>query len=268
MAVLNTSSAENEFSSDKSFVGELVAGLATVRAKYYYLDDNSFAYQAFASSKEFDLFTTLSYALSQFKPEQLASREEKLAFWLNVYNMLMIHGVIAHNITTSVHDERKFFTDSQYKIGEHTLSLDEIEHGILRGNAKKYLAFSHTFARADARNRLIINIPDPRVHFAFYSACRSSPPWHIYKPEAIDEQLGQAVSALLQRDLNLGAGGASMQIPKFFQWYEDDFGDRARVITLIADYFPDDPQMAIARDNPGRVEFSYLDFDWTLNSHH
>ena len=84
----------------------------------------------------FSRYKYLSYLLQTVEAENL-SRDEKIAFFINIYNVLVIHGTIcflsSNPVNPTVRDG-KFFSRISYKIGDFILSLDDIEHGILRAN--------------------------------------------------------------------------------------------------------------------------------------
>lgn len=264
MTLLNKSFWNNDQYRDKDIPAEFAAGLETIRTGYYHPNTQTFAYTAFANSKDFNHYTTLARALTQYAPESLASRQARLAFWLNVYNMLVIHGVVTHE-SKSVNDISGFFGDCAYQTGPHTLSLDEIEHGVLRGNARKYRGLTVPFGKRDARIGLVIGAPDPRIHFALYSACRSSPVWQVYHPDTLNAQLDTATRDTLGRSVRIEAGRNTLTVPKSLLWYEKDFGNRERILAFVADYVDADTG-AYIRQHADRLTLDYLDFDWTLNA--
>lgn len=55
----------------------------------------------------------------------------------DAYNTLTIHGVISQNeLPESVLKVKQFWRTTAYRIGGHVFSLDDIEHGILRGRTR------------------------------------------------------------------------------------------------------------------------------------
>ena len=60
--------------------------------------------------------------------------DEVTAFFINTYNMLTIDAIVhTGSGTKSVLEIPKFWSNFAYAIGSHVLTLDDIEHGILRG---------------------------------------------------------------------------------------------------------------------------------------
>lgn len=92
-------------------------------------------YSSIKSSSEFHNYETLTLSLQRVDIES-ASREEKLAFFINVYNALVIHANVVRGPATSLWQRYKFFNHSRYIIGGHSYSLQDIENGVLRANRK------------------------------------------------------------------------------------------------------------------------------------
>ena len=67
--------------------------------------------------------------------ETLETDAEKLAFYINLYNVLSMHGVIARGVERSVMEIPSFFRTTAYRVGKYVLTLDDIESGILRRNS-------------------------------------------------------------------------------------------------------------------------------------
>jgi hypothetical protein len=86
-------------------------------------------------------------------PHRFPSDEHRLAYWLNAYNVFTLHAIVAEYPISSVWKTRdgQFFQRRRHRAGGAALSLDDIEHEILRGE----------FA-------------EPRIHFAIklWTACR------------------------------------------------------------------------------------------------
>ena len=77
--------------------------------------------------------------LNKIDLDSFKTKEDKLAFWINIYNALVLHSVINFKITKSVKEKgysgmTRFFSEAAYTIGGYRFSLEEIEHGILRAN--------------------------------------------------------------------------------------------------------------------------------------
>lgn len=78
-------------------------------------------------------------------------REEKLAFFINLYNMMAIHAVLVCGHPVGALERRKFFGDFKYVIGGYTYSLSAIQNGILRGNQRPPYNLMKPFGAKDKR---------------------------------------------------------------------------------------------------------------------
>lgn len=93
----------------------------------------------------------------------LKTREERIAFWINLYNVIVMHDVIELGIRDSVKEVRSFFTRVQYIIGGTAFSPDDMEHGILMGNRRPPDSHFRLFGEGDGRVRYSI----------MHNACRA-----------------------------------------------------------------------------------------------
>ena len=82
-----------------------------------------------------------------------------------------------------VHSRLQFFNTSSYMIGGHQYSLQDIEHGILRGNRKGPGQFKKPFNKGDPRAEAAVHEVDPRIHFALVCGAKSCPPIKTYSAE-------------------------------------------------------------------------------------
>lgn len=243
----------------------LVAAVGGACAAHFDAARNAFDYAGFAQSPEFAELRTAARALADFDCVALRIGL-RLAFWLNVYNALVLHAVVARRAFAGVRTVRDFFTASQYMVGGHIFSLDEIEHGLLRINAAR-LAFGPKPLRRDGpRYALAPYIFDERVHFAMYSACRSSPALAAYRAEGLPEALERATGDYLAAQVRLAADGRALVVPRVFDWYAADFGGKRGVLEFVLSRMRSDDIAAAAERHGLRLRLRYADFDWSLNA--
>jgi hypothetical protein len=65
------------------------------------------------------------------------SCDETTAFWVNLYNAFVQDDLRRH--PERYHDRRAYFSERRHTVAGTDLSLDSIEHGILRHSKWKYL---------------------------------------------------------------------------------------------------------------------------------
>jgi hypothetical protein len=218
-------------------------------------------YAALRASAEFAEATAAARRVAGVEPARLA-RPERLAFWINVYNALALHGVVALDVRRTVWQVWNFFGRVSYRIGGHVLSLDDIEHGILRGNRRRAWPPWPPFRRRDPRRELAVEPLDPRIHFALNCGAASCPPVGVYRAAAIDAELDRAARSFVNQETGLDPRGR-VTCSRLFKWYAADFGPPAALAAFLADHLDDGParRALVAGRPPCQV---YRPYSWAL----
>ena len=93
-----------------------------------------------ASAAYAALRNELAPQLRELDLATLATHEERLAFWINLYNVLIVDAVLTFGTRRSVTEGRlgllAFFRRAAYNVGGQRFSANDIEHGILRGTGR------------------------------------------------------------------------------------------------------------------------------------
>ncbi len=164
------------------------------------------------------------------------SRDEKLAFWINVYNAFTIKLILQHYPVRSIQDisEGKPWDKNWIIIGQQTYSLNQIEHEIIRPIFK-----------------------EPRIHFAVNCAAKSCPPLanQAYTPEGLNALLESQTKSFINNVSYNEINKDAINLSKIFEWYRADFGD---LRSFIAKYSRED----INSD----AKISFMEYDWDLNN--
>jgi hypothetical protein len=79
------------------------------------------------------------------------SPEQKLAFFINLYNLMMIHAIIILGHPEGWLDRRKLFADFQYLIGGFPFSVSDVQNGVLRANRRPPYQLAKPFGPNDKR---------------------------------------------------------------------------------------------------------------------
>ena len=174
----------------------------------------------------------------------LGARSARLAFWVNVYNALVLHGVVTLGIRRQVGEVPGFFRRVSYRVGGLVLSLDEIEHGILRGNRRRPFGLLRPFGRRDPRRALCVDPMDPRIHFALNCGARSCPPVGVYRAGAMEQQLDLAARNFANQEVVL-EGPGRLACSKIFRWYRADFDAAGGLAPLLLRYLDEGPVQAV-----------------------
>ncbi len=209
--------------------------------------------------------------LQSFDPSTLERRQERLAFWINLYNALIVDAVIQFEVKRSVNEAPGFFWRAAYNIGDQRYCAFDIEYGILRANAPHPAIPGPHFDLSDPRRRYSLEQLDPRLHFALVCAARSCPPIAVYDAAHIDEQLDMAARTFIHHGgvvVNRATG--EVWLSQIFQWYAPDFrgrpfalGDKRPLLEFIAPYLASEADREYILH--GKPEVRFQAYDWSLN---
>lgn len=229
-------------------------------------------YDRLERSKVIEEYRPLAAALREFDPGRLVAGEERIAFWINVYNALLIHGVVAYRERRSLLKIRGAFERIAYVIGGHRYSLDDIEHGVLRANRAHFLIPGIRFSRRDPRRKHTLAQLDPRIHFALVCGASSCPPIGIYQAENLDRQLELAASNFINNGgVVLNRAESRVALSRVFQWYSPDFGGnwmgtgkRTPVLRYVAKFLTGEERDYVLT-HADTLRVGYQHYDWALN---
>ena len=183
--------------------------------------------------------------LSQTNPA-LLDRNEQMAFYINAYNAWTIKLILGgYPGVNSIKDLGSLFQSPWkkkfVKLYDQTVSLDHIEHDILRPVFK-----------------------DPRVHFAVNCASISCPPLlgEPYSGKKLDRQLNDAATNFINDGQSNYIDGDTLYASRIFKWFSQDFGND--IAGYIRSYATGD--LAVRMQKAGKsLKIEYLDYDWSLN---
>lgn len=212
------------------------------------------------------LFYDYIRQLGNAEPEKLATEADRLALACNAYNAFVIYGVINHKTPADVNayaiDGVGFFNLKEHIFAGKTISLNDLEHGMIRPDFQ-----------------------EPRIHVALVCAARSCPAIRseAYVGEKIEDQLEDQsrIFASSKKYVNFNEESGKLELSSILDWYGSDFDRRypeGGYLKWLDDLIVTDGlagkalaetkllkskiQEAIA----GSVEKEFLAYDWKLNS--
>jgi len=182
----------------------------------------------------------------------LISDQNRLkAFFTNVYNLLAIHAVIVHyrsktKIDISLIERADFYTSFKYNIGGHNYTLNDIAHGVFRGNSSMGIDATSTvleftlgtkarnqrFSGHDGRRKFVLYYIDPRTHFVLNPAIKSGAALRHYTAEDLDFQFDVAARQFCDKFavMKLEKEKALLEVPEIFKLYLFDFGKNEEAV--------------------------------------
>uniref|UniRef100_A0A5B6YP86 DEP domain-containing protein n=1 Tax=Davidia involucrata TaxID=16924 RepID=A0A5B6YP86_DAVIN len=224
-------------------------------------------YRSIHGSEEFARYLRIVEELQRIELQDMP-REEKLAFFINLYNMMTIHAILVWGHPAGALERRKLLGDFKYVIGGCTYSLSAIQNGILRGNQRPPYNLIKPFGMKDKRFKVALPYPEPLIHFALVCGNRSGPALQCYSPGNIDKELMEAARNFLRSgglvvDLNAKVASVSM----IFKWFSVDFGkNEVEVLKHAANYLePADSEALLELLATTQLKVVYQPYDWGLN---
>ncbi|BAT97834.1 hypothetical protein LR48_Vigan11g044500 [Vigna angularis] len=225
-------------------------------------------YEAISKSEEFRRYVNMTQDLQRVNILEL-SENEKLAFFLNLYNAMVIHAVISVGCPEGVIDRRSFFSDFQYVVGGHPYSLNSIKNGILRCNRRSPYSLVKPFSTGDKRLEVALVKLNPLLHFGLCNGTKSSPKVRFFSPHRVVDELRVAGREFFENDgIEVDLEKRTVYLTRIFKWFSGDFGPEKEILKWILNYL--DPNKAglvthLLGDS-GPVHISYQNFDWSINS--
>lgn len=211
---------------------------------------NRVAYARFKADGRAELKRYLS-TLERVNPDVL-DRPEQFAFWANLYNAKTIDIVLDKFPVKSIKDISlgggllAAVTGGPWKakvvtVKGEALSLDDIEHGILRG-------IFH----------------DPRVHYAVNCASIGCPNLmaEAFTGAKLETQLDAGARAYVNHQRGLKVDAGRVTASSIFSWFQADFGGTAQG---VLDHARKYAAPALMRKLEGITTIAEFDYDWRLN---
>lgn len=194
------------------------------------------------NEKKLDAYLEL---LAAVDPERLP-RNHRFAFYINAYNAWTIKLILSgYPGVESIKDLGSLFSSPWKKkicrINGKVLSLDEIEHGILRPRFK-----------------------DPRVHFAVNCASKGCPKLISmpYDGDRLESQLNEVARAFVNNRKKNYINGNTLYVSSIFKWFAEDFDHD--IPAFFVKYSDVELKKQLLQKS-GNIKVKYLDYDWSLN---
>jgi hypothetical protein len=151
--------------------------------------------------------------------------------------MLVINAVIKTQ-TAKVTDDSNFFSGYKYPVAGDKMTLDELEHQLLKDN-------------------------DPRIHFALVCGAMSCPKLadFAYVPGKLDEQLDARTRLTLNDNAYVSVDNKTktVKLSSLFDWYSADFKKNAKGIIQYINQYRD-------KKIPADYKVEFANYNWDLNS--
>jgi hypothetical protein len=185
--------------------------------------------------KNRDTFKVYLNDLASNPPKDSWSNSEIKAYWINAYNAFTVQLVLDNYPIKSIKDISEPWGQMFFKIGGKSMSLERIEHEILRP------------------------MGDPRIHFAIVCASESCPKLlnYAYESETLNDQLDQAAKEFINDASKNSLTASEITISKIFKWFKSDFPKGDAFISYLNSY-------SVVKLFP-ETKINYQNYNWSLN---
>jgi len=143
--------------------------------------------------------------------------------------------IVSNYPLKSIKDINDPWEQRNWKIGGKSISLEEIEHEILR------------------------KMNEPRIHFGINCASFSCPPLmnEAYTAAKVDAQLERLAVQFINDPKRNTITADRVKISNIFKWFKKDFTKNGDIVDFLNKY------SKVQIDKNARVR--YMDYDWSLN---
>ena len=225
-------------SADENSVKEVLAKVPSHKAwdvllQKYVDNAGNVDYGAFNNSKA-ELSAYLE-VLANNDPQSDWSKNEKLAYYINLYNAATVKLILDNYPTKSIKDIKKPWGKDIVKIGEDLVSLGYIEHKVLR------------------------KMNEPRIHFAINCASYSCPKLvnKAFTAAGMEQQLEAATKDFVNDTTRNQFTPEEAKLSEIFKWYKGDFTDKGTLKEYINTY--------LTTPMTANTKIKYLKYNWNLN---
>jgi hypothetical protein len=225
-------------------------------------DENRFtkiSQQLLLTAKRREPADSVIQFLQQISPDdlyqELNNDTKKKTFWLNIYNAFT-QLALAQN-PDQYKKRGQFFGQKNIVIAGERLSLDRIEHGLLRRSKTKWSMgyFNRLFPSSFERKHRVDSV-DYRIHFALNCGAKSCPPIAFYRAEQLDKQLDLATRVYLRNEAVYDTIKNEIALPAIMGWFRGDFGGKRKMTELL--------RKISVIPNDANPSIKFKKYDWNL----
>ena len=206
---------------------------------------NLFDYAAVTAADRADL---KAYVESlEATPVSRLTKDAQLAYWINLYNALTVQVILDNFPVASIRDIKSgLFSSGPWSkelvsVEDHALTLDDIEHAILRPIWRTKL-----------------------IHYGVNCASIGCPNLakRAYTARNAKALLEQGAADYINSPRGVRIEDGRVTASKLYSWYDDDFGNEAELLDHLRAYAKPDLRAKLE----GVSAIDDWDYDWSLNA--
>ena len=221
-----------------------------------YVDDKGFVDYQGILDKEKNVIDNIAKQIAKIspknKPELYPTRDEKLVYWMNTYNLLIIKKIIDNYPTESIKDIHiigALVWSKGHDVGEDRLSFNNIEHDIIR-----------------------VEFNEPRIHFAINCASYGCPVLQnsIFTVENLEAEFKHAVEDFFnsERHYKISDSEKKIYLTEILSWFKEDFYDEDKgetIFKFLIEHAPTEQIQTKLKSISSTYKVEYPEYDWALN---
>lgn len=196
-------------------------------------------------------FRCLVEQLIKVNPARL-NNKERLAFWINLYNTLIMHAYLAYGVPRSDIKLFALMQKASYSVGGQSFSAAEIEYVILKMKPPSHrpqialILALHKFKISEEHRKYSIDSSEPLAVFALSSGMYSSPAVKVFSGDNVDKELHNAKRDYIRASVGISDTG-KLLVPKLLHSYTKGVVEDSLLVDWICRYLTSE-QVAIVRD--------------------
>ena len=199
----------------------------------YVDDDGNLDYSSWKKNQsDLDKYIQL---LENNPPANYWDNNDSLAYFINAYNAVTVKLILDNYPLKSIRDIKDPWDRKSLNLPNNSLTLNEIEHKVLR------------------------KMGDPRIHFAINCASASCPKLlnEAFRASKVQKQLEEATAIFINDTSKNQISEKNIGLSKIFLWFSKDFGSKKERIFFIQKYSKN-----TFKNN---AKIKYQKYDWSLN---
>ncbi|GLT96987.1 hypothetical protein SLE2022_145750 [Rubroshorea leprosula] len=189
-------------------------------------------------------YKSLVYQLEEVDVRRMEN-EEKLAFWINVHNSLVMHAFLVHGVPKNNLKRVSLLLKAAYNVGGQIINIDMIQSSILGcrlprpGQWLRFLFPSKTKVKVgDPRKAYAIEQPEPLLYFALCSGSFSDPAVRMYTSKKVFQQLEVAKEDYIQSNFSFNKE-KKILMPKIMEYFAKDSDIcQAVLVQMVEEFMP------------------------------
>ncbi|KAI3816233.1 hypothetical protein L1987_15926 [Smallanthus sonchifolius] len=218
------------------------------------VDDDGFNY----ASRMLKKYRALVKKLENVDPGKM-KREQKLAFWINIHNALVMHAYLAYGTLNNT--KRNSILKATYNIGGHSINAYIIQISILGIKShfrapwlQSLLSPGRKLKMEPNKHIHAIEYPEPLVHFALSLGSFSDPAVRVYNAKTIFQDLRLAKQEFIRSTVYVNKE-TRIYLPKILYFFAKDMAlSMASLLEIVNSCLSESQQKLMKMSIKGKPE--------------